>query len=204
MSKFFCVYCTDGRHAKDARDYLEKNKYSQRLICDTNPRPSVFPAAFKNARFGLAGITIAVCWLKPEHQKNFIDLAVFHPEFAWYVEIAPPPQQQQFCIQYFVTRLGRARCGLPPIIEPRSIPMSADDITRERLIAAIEDHEKQQPHDYKWTLDHRRLEHQLEVFDEQHGRTQTVWGITNPQDMMNPLADGLHWGLVPFKKSKHF
>ena len=82
--------------------------------------------------------------------------------------------------------------------------MSAEQQTRANLIARIEDHERQQPHDYKWTLDHRRLEHDLEVFDQQHGINQTVWGITNPQDIMNPLADGIQIGMVPFKKPRHF
>lgn len=204
MSKFYCVYAVDGTSYREARDYLQRNQYSQHIICDTQPKPSLFPTAFKSANFAIDGVTVAVCWLKPENASSFIDLAVFHPELTWYKTVSPPKEQEQACINYFIRRLGRARCGLPPIIERRSLPQDPTQITRNRIVARLEEHETEQPHDYKWNLDHRRILHDLEVFDRMHGLNQQVEGVTNPQDIMNPLADGIHIGMVPFKKPRNF
>ena len=204
MSKFYCIYAVDGVALKQAREYLQANQFSQHIICDTQPRPSMFPTAFKKANFAIDGITVAVCWVKPEHQASFIDAAVFHPELTWYKTVSPPKDQEIFCINYFIKRLGRARCGLPPIVEWRRLPENPTQTARNRLLSLIDDHKLQQPHDYKWTLDHRRLLHDLEVFDKMNGINQTVEGVTNPQDIMNPLADGIHIGMVPFKKPRNY
>ena len=204
MSKFYCLYAEDGRALKGARDYLLTNQFSQHIICDTQPKPSLFPTAFKNANFALEGLTVAVCWVKPEHASSFMDAAVFHPDLTWYKEVSPPKAQEIFCINYFIKRLGRARCGLPPIVERRLLPEDPTQVTRNRIVAMLEDHERQQPHDYKWNLDHRRILHELEVFDKMHGLNQQVMGVTNPEDIMNPLADGINIGLVPIKRARHF
>lgn len=204
MSKFYCLYAVDGTAYREARDYLQRNQFTQHIICDTQPRPSLFPTAFKNANFAIDGITVAVCWVKPENASTFADAAVFHPELTWYKTVSPPKEQEIPCINYFIRRLGRARCGLPPIVQRRPLPEDPVQVTRRRLVSLIDEHFNQQPHNYKWDLDHKRLLHQLEVYDKMNGLNQEVLGVTNPQDIMNPLADGIHIGLIPFKKARHF